>query len=1220
MHPHALIGHSVGEYAAACAARIFNIEEGMKLVTHRGRLMQALPTIGKMAVVLAQKDVVEALIARHLGTVSIAAFNGPTNTVISGLASDVDHACMMAEQDGFATKPLVVSHAFHSPLMLPMIEEFKAIAASIAYHEPQYALISNLTGQPIKAMSQKEWSEYWCKHVLAPVQFHRGMQAIQQQGCTIFLEVGPAPVLTAMGKTCIDVDGSQQAWLTSLKPKSEDEQTILTSLAQLYTAGIDINWKHVNPYRPSKHVSLPAYPFQRQRYWFEKSTGESGAHLTGLNAHPDADHHPLLGQRLLLLGSKEIRYQHIFYQNQPAYLEDQTIYQQHIAPESAILSMVWEAARRLPLKQENICLQNIALSPSMPIPKSGQFIQLVIHPQQAGCYLFSVISVEANQLNELNHCDELGLVHATGEIIDQNEKTNELIDVKRTQTVDLQTFQQDAHQPITIPGFYQEMHRRGIEQSAESAYKVIRNIWVQADTTVLSQLALTEKIINEASVYHIHPTLLNGTIQSLFVFLSEKHTNDVLLPIGFKTAWFNQPAGHQLWALARNFSLKENAARVDIQFLNDEGRIIGEMNELRLSLVNSIHLSKERLSIVRDWLYHVAWQPQESSHAVVDTTISQSDDYWLLISSKDTKELQRQFELANQRCITHTIEPTASMQPSSYNQYSTLLNSLDQHSLCKGILYVGNLQVDLDNLDGENLQVIQQDICSSVLALVQTMSRHATFMHTPLMLITRGSQALTEQDPPDLAYASLWGLSGVISNEYPELRCTRLDLDPQQPSNYADLIHELNTFSTKHSRFESQLAYRKGQRYVARLEHSKPSPPLDQPTPLINDASSYLVTGGLGALGLVIAEWFIQQGAQHIVLTSRHEPNERALQKIQQLCSNGAKIFCTQADVANMHDVRKLVHLVEDSMPPLKGIIHAAGVLKDGLLEQQNGDYFDEVMAPKIAGAWNIHQATQHLTLDFFIQFSSVATVFGATGQGNYAAANAFLDSLSHYRRAQGLACQSINWGPWAENGMARNVQARFRQLGMMALTNREGLEALENIMISNAPQSSVVPINWEIFYEAVNEDTVPRMLRDIWLNSQMTKQTNKTQQEVDFLQQLQSTPIEHRHSLAVRQIAIQFAKVVGIPSKDIDPQKEFSQFGMDSLMLLELRNRLNKSMNCSIPISTFLDYPTLEQLANFIMELVGASDDSAHLNGLNKCSEYEINSAAQLKWSEGEL
>ena len=311
-------------------------------------------------------------------------------------------------------------------------------------------------------------------------------------------------------------------------------------------------------------------------------------------------------------------------------------------------------------------------------------------------------------------------------------------------------------------------------------------------------------------------------------------------------------------------------------------------------------------------------------------------------------------------------------------------------------------------------------------------------------------------------------------------------------------------------------------------------------------------------------------------------------------------------------------------MPPLKGIIHAAGVLKDGLLDQQQRNYFDEVMAPKVAGAWNIHQATQHMSLDFFIHFSSIATVFGATGQGNYAAANAFLDGLSHYRRSRGLTCQSINWGPWAENGMANNLQARFRQLGMIALSNREGLEALESIMRSKSTQTSVMPINWDVFYEAVNGDTVPLMLRDIWRNGQVASQVSKPVQERDFLQQLGTAPIQQRDSLMIAQIAVQFAKVVGLNSKDIEVQKQFSQFGLDSLMVLELRNRLNKALNCSIPMSAFLDYPTVEQLAKFMLELMGISkdptEDQADLNEVNKYPRDEIISVAETKWNEGEL
>jgi len=609
VHPHAMLGHGLGEYVAACAARAFNIEDGMKLVTHRARLMHALSSKGKMAVVLAQKEIVEALITSQSETISIAAYNGVSHTVISGLASDIDHVCAMAERDGFATRRLMVSQAFHSPLMLPIIDEFKAIAASITYYEPRYPVISNLTGKPITPMPQERWVDYWCEHALAPVQFEQGMQTLQQQGCTIFLELGPTPVLTEMGKTCIGVENSQQIWLASLRPKSEDEQTILTSLAQLYTVGVDIDWKRVNPYRPSKHVTLPAYPFQRQRYWFEEQTasrGQSHTRPTALNAYANVDHHPLLGQRLLLIGSKEIRYQHILHQNQLSYLKGQTSYPQHIVPESAILSMVWEAARQLPLKQENVCLHDIAFEKPLLLPEAGQLIQLIIHPHKESGYQFSVVSIAANLLNGSDQDGEFGIVHATGNIVESNEQ----IDIKHKQLFNLKAFQQDAHQPITLADFYAEMQRRGMEQTTDSASQVVRDIWVQSDTTLLGRLELPEKIKSEAAHYQLHPALLHGALQTLLVLLSGKHASDVLLPLGFKKLWFDQPVGHQLWTVAKNFSLKGSDAQVGIQFLNEEGRLIGEINELKLRVVSSL------VPVCNDVL------PQAIAELVAENTVS----------------------------------------------------------------------------------------------------------------------------------------------------------------------------------------------------------------------------------------------------------------------------------------------------------------------------------------------------------------------------------------------------------------------------------------------------------------------------------------------------------------------------------------------------------------------------------------------------------------------
>ncbi|MEM8604375.1 MAG: beta-ketoacyl synthase N-terminal-like domain-containing protein, partial [Cyanobacteria bacterium P01_H01_bin.121] len=271
IEPSVVMGHSIGEYVAACVAGVFSLEDGLKLIAMRGKLMQQLPAGGVMVSFLAtEQQVREALSPTPLpgesSEVSIAAINGPQSIVISGAAATVQAVVDRLEAAGVKHKALQVSHAFHSPLMQPMLAEFEQVARQIRYAEPQLKFISNVTGQV--ATAEVATPEYWCQHVLAPVNFAAGMATLHQQNYEVLLECGPKPILLGMGRLCVPLDYG--VWLPSLRSPDTDWQTLLTSLSELSVRGVEVNWQDVPKADPNRHkVLLPTYPFQRERYWVE---------------------------------------------------------------------------------------------------------------------------------------------------------------------------------------------------------------------------------------------------------------------------------------------------------------------------------------------------------------------------------------------------------------------------------------------------------------------------------------------------------------------------------------------------------------------------------------------------------------------------------------------------------------------------------------------------------------------------------------------------------------------------------------------------------------------------------------------------------------------------------------------------------------------------------------------------------------------------------------
>ncbi|MEO0687767.1 MAG: acyltransferase domain-containing protein, partial [Cyanobacteria bacterium J06649_11] len=272
IRPSVVMGHSVGEYVAATVAGVFSLEDGLKLIAHRGRLMQQLPPGGEMLSIMASYKQVNQLITPYSTKVAIAAINGPSSVVISGESEAIAKVKEIFDSLEIKTKQLQVSHAFHSHLMSPMLGEFTQLASEITYNQPQIPLISNVTGA--RADDSIATATYWVNHVSQPVQFAQSMETLHQEGYQIFLEIGPKPILLGMGRQCLPEDGG--VWLPSLRPGKEDNphptgewQQILQSLGELYVRGVKVDWLGFDKDYPRSKIVLPTYPFQRQRYWIE---------------------------------------------------------------------------------------------------------------------------------------------------------------------------------------------------------------------------------------------------------------------------------------------------------------------------------------------------------------------------------------------------------------------------------------------------------------------------------------------------------------------------------------------------------------------------------------------------------------------------------------------------------------------------------------------------------------------------------------------------------------------------------------------------------------------------------------------------------------------------------------------------------------------------------------------------------------------------------------
>ncbi|NEQ98903.1 MAG: SDR family NAD(P)-dependent oxidoreductase, partial [Cyanothece sp. SIO2G6] len=370
----------------------------------------------------------------------------------------------------------------------------------------------------------------------------------------------------------------------------------------------------------------------------------------------------------------------------------------------------------------------------------------------------------------------------------------------------------------------------------------------------------------------------------------------------------------------------------------------------------------------------------------------------------------------------------------------------------------------------------------------------------------------------------------------------------------------------------------------------------------IRGDSTYVITGGLGGLGLLTAQWLGDRGAVHIVLVSRREVNPVETEpQLQALQDRGVRVEVMRADVSDRSQLTTVFDQLQASWPPVRGVIHSAGVLDDGALMSLNRDRLATVMAPKVKGAWHLHTLTQEycqdVPLDFFVLFSSAASLLGSPGQGNHVAANTFLDALAHYRHSLGLPGLSINWGAWSDIGAAANqqVQAQMRSRGISSIAPQQGIQLLEQLLNEAidldhpSPQVGAIPINWAEFLNAGFRSPLFAEFSQVADQSSGTPATSATAvAKSQLLEELERVPVGDRPTRMIAHLQAEVAYVLGGKTNQRpNPRQGFFDMGMDSLMAVELRHRLEAATGISTPATLIFEYPTIHDLAHYLVKAI---------------------------------
>ncbi|HEY3710251.1 MAG TPA: SDR family NAD(P)-dependent oxidoreductase [Amycolatopsis sp.] len=1104
-------GHSIGEIAAAHVAGVLSLTDACALVTARARLMQALPAgAGAMVSVRAAEAEVLPLLAGQEAVVSIAAVNGPEAVVLSGTEDAVSGITAQLEDLGHKTKRLAVSHAFHSPLMEPMLAEFAEAIAGLSFGEPRIAVVSGVTG---KLAGARELSspDYWVRQVRDAVRFADGVTALADAGSDTILELGPGGVLAGLALDV--VDPAEVTVISALRRDRGEKEALLRALARLHVSGVGVEWTSLFA-GAEANISLPTYPFQRERYWPAPAASDAGdAASVGLTSVG----HPLIDGFVALADDAGVVFTSRLSTRTHPWLADHVVLGKTLLPGTAFAELAIRAGDEVGCTR----IEELTLESPLVFPGQGA-VQVRVSVGALTDTGSRAILIDSRPAGA---DDASWLRHASGSLSRE----------AAAPPVEDAVWPPAGAEPVQVEGCYEDFAGLGFDYGP--AFQGLRAVW-RRDGEMFAEVILPEHVSADAGAFGLHPALLDA---ALHPWLLPDAGRDGTGAVPFSWEGVSLHATGAASLRVRLVPTGEDTMSITIT--DPAGLPVATVESLVSRAFSGAQL-RAADAVAGDAVFGVDWtplatEPAETSARPKSVAVLGADPFGVARASGATVSEGADFAALDEVPDVVLI---------------CLAGDRDQPVHSAHALSTSTLELLQGWLDAERSSL--------------------------LVFVTRGATS-----GEDLAASAAWGLVRTAQSEHPG-RFGLLDLDPSGDLVPAALSTALTML------VEPQLAIRGDEVSAARLVRRSPAP-----SPLgWAPEGTVLITGGTGGLGRLLARHLVtEHDVRRLLLASRSGPASPDAEKfVAELAELGADASVVACDVADPGAVRDLVGAIPADHP-LTAVVHTAGVLDDGVIGALTAERIDAALRPKADAAWNLHTATQGLDLAAFVLYSSIAGVLGSPGQGNYAAANTFLDSLARQRRSKGLPAVSLVWGPWAQDtGMTATLSgtdlARLDRDGVAALPVEQGLALFDLAVGPGEPL--VVPA--AIDTAALRaQRVVPSMLQGLVpAVRRAAVQTGET-----AAQRVAGLRGDERARFVLDLVRTEVAAVLGHSSPaSIGATRDFRDLGFDSLTSVELRNQLNAATGLRLPSTLVFDYPSPEAVAAYISARL--PEDGARLPG----------------------
>ncbi|MCV7423896.1 type I polyketide synthase [Mycobacterium yunnanensis] len=1179
VRPDAVVGHSAGEVAAHYLAGLLDFSDAVRVIFHRSRLQQRTSGMGRMLAVGLDAEALMGVLDEPTRDefhrrVSIAAINSPSSVTIAGDAEVLDDVARQLDDAQVFNRSLAVKVPYHTHYMDLVKDDLFAAFEGLASKPATTPLYSTVTGERLDGYAAG--AAYWWQNTRATVMFEPAMRRLLDDGYTHFVELGPHPVLAA---SIFETAGTEKALVLATQRRNDDDaRTLLNCVGALHCNGHDVAWDAVHPGGSARRVKLPSYPWQNRRYWNETPEASEDLHY-----HPV---HPLLGQPVTGVRPTwevELSASHV------PFLADHRVQGSVVVPGAVYVEMALAVAREH--YGTDLAVDELRFHRAVILDDSCDPILRTTLDEDDATVEFAAFTATADG-------DAKWTVTATAALraLPSSPRRREVPG--------------DA-EAIPTPGdeFYSRTETLGFDYG--EAFRPVTEI-VGGDRWSVARLAVPEPIADDIDGYRFHPALVDGAFQTLFgtTLLDHDDTGEQYLPARIAhTAVYGSPEA-KMTVEVQVLSATSERIEADITVTNQLGEPLAVFDGFTVeSISSSARTSPERLD---KGIYEIHWADRESvPDSAVPEPAEDVDQSWLVfvdargVGAAVAEGLRSRGHRV--RTVTHGPVAAVAETGDGYvvnaehaDQVGQVFTAhLDRVGDLSGVVDCWPVDVVADPGD-EAVAAANLNLgVFTVMRLVKALARHDS-VAPRLYLVTANAQPAPGTASCVADQAAVWGLGRVIGHhEFAERWGGLVDVDPDDADGRAETATRVCDYVLAGDP-EDQVAIRGRAVYVPRIRHAEGLTKA-LPTTLTPDAT-YVVTGGVGALGRTVATYLAERGARHIVLLSRtavpprrewstlteDDPRFATVDAIRGVERLGARVSTASVDVTDAAGLRAwLDDHVGDGGWPVRGVIHAAGTVHDQLLMNMSEEDFAKVLAPKMIGTRALHDVFGDHDLEFFVLFGSAGSTIASPGQGNYAAANAYLDAFAHRRQSQGLPALTIGWGPWSV-GMVEELHLEkvYAHRGIELITPSAGAKILDRLLNQKTPQVVAITADWGRARQVGFSAGLPRMFAELEATDVAPHQGDSDSSMVEMLNGL---PESERLAAVTAQLRRTVAGVFDCAVEDIEPDDVLDDVGLDSMMAMDFRLRINATFAIDLPVLEILRGVSVDSLAVRVLAEVEA-------------------------------